>query len=151
MKASRYSWRRSESVMLSNSSSVSNWRPRWHLHRYTEGINTQKNLSLHSRACWFENHAESKANVLFFIKNMCNFCVPLGPEDIYDVEVCRWRCLALCYHHGNLTMDYLNKAMIHEHTVYIYKRWQCIRKTAGWLQLEIWTVVASWCLAECNI
>lgn len=50
---------------------------------------------------------------------MCNF---LCPEDIFDVEACRWLCLALCYHHGNLTMDYLNKAMIHEHAVYIYKR-----------------------------
>lgn len=56
------------------------------------------------------------------VHEMCNFCVPLGPEDIFDVEMCRWLCLALRYLHGNLTMDYLNKVMIHEHTVYIYKR-----------------------------
>lgn len=53
---------------------------------------------------------------------MCNSCVPLGPEDIFDVEKCRWLCLALCYLHGNLKMDYLNKVMIHEHPVYIHKR-----------------------------
>lgn len=144
MKACRSSLRRCESVMLSNSLSVSNWRPRWHLHSYTKGIR-----KIYLSACWFKNHVKSKANAPLFVKCVI-FCVPLGPEDIFDVEMCRWLCLALCYLHGNLTMDYLNKVMIHEHTVYIYKRWQCIRKTAGWLQLEIWTAVAYWCPAERN-
>lgn len=150
MKASRYSLRRLESVMLSNSSSVSNWRPRWHLHSDTEEINT-KNISRCIRELADSKIMQDQKQMCCFSLKCVIFCVPLGPEDIFDVETCRWLCLALCYLQGNLTMDYLNKAMIHEHTVYIYKRWQCIRKTAGWLQLEIWTVVTSRCLAERNI
>jgi len=62
----------------------------------------------------------------------------------------KWRS---CRGHQGRAFSYspfprVSPAMIHEHTVYIYIRWQCIRKPAGWLQLEIWTVVASWCLAE---
>lgn len=51
---------------------------------------------------WKKHIALDQKQRWCFSWNICHFCVPQGREDIFDVETCRWLCLALYYLHSNL-------------------------------------------------
>lgn len=85
LKATRYSQQRSESLELSNSSSVSNPRRSWHLHSYIRETKSEKYISWCLKARWNGSgqftlektyRVGSKAKVMFFMKYMPFLCSP---------------------------------------------------------------------------
>lgn len=146
LKATRYSQQRSETLKLSNSSSVSNPRLSWHLHSYIRETKSEKYTSRCLKArrngsgqFSLPRWIKSKGDVFHEIYAVCGF-----PRVVKTYLMLKradgsvWRFAISMVTSG---MDYLNKTAIHEHAVYIYQRWHRISKTAGRTQLKKWTAV----------